>query len=572
MIDCEFWVLELDTSPASERKSRITKEIIYWHERRTKLPQALLAPTFSEIVFGFVYPVDTNVEPVLQAFRDFLTHQYKYKANDLRISEMLRSLDLGITFDAASQFELSQALIKAGNCSREKTDEDSILAVLAISKIAETRVLDDDKDGMPRERVAHLVRSLKRAEEVALFRDVYRSGFYLVGIANNNDIEHTYLREQKGVTREQAEALIQRDAREDDSHGQRMRDTFSLSDVFIQADENHYRSQVARFLELVFGHPYITPSREEHAMFLAYASAARSAQPGRQVGAAIASPEGDVVAVGMNEVPSPVGGLYWEGDLPDDRDHERGIDSNAQHRDAIVSSILCGLNHSVLNRERVKEFIRDIVSELHLEPAEDDLDRAVKDAFKKQPALLDESKAREAIANSELKQITEYGRAVHGEMDALLTCARLGISVKGKYLFVTTFPCHNCTRHIIASGIEKVFYIEPYPKSKAPDLHRDSIKLDDRDVKGDKRIPFVPFVGIGPCRYLDFFSLQLSSGREITRKDGQNRLIVPEKTDRPPRVPMVPLSFLEREARLQSEFKDVVWKLQGVPPETKAAD
>jgi len=34
----------------------------------------------------------------------------------------------------------------------------------------------------------------------------------------------------------------------------------------------------------------------------------------------------------------------------------------------------------------------------------------------------------------------------------------------------------------------------------------------------------------------------------------------------------VPLSFLEREARLQSEFKDVVWKLQGVPPETKAAD
>src|SRR5258708_40246453 len=92
-----------------------------------------------------------------------------------------------------------------------------------------------------------------------------------------------------------------------------------------------------RFLGLVFGHPFLTPTREEHAMFLAYSSASRSAQLGRQVGAAIATPEGDVVAVGMNEVPSPNGGPYWEGDKNDDRDHKRKIDSNAQQRDAIIT-------------------------------------------------------------------------------------------------------------------------------------------------------------------------------------------------------------------------------------------
>jgi deoxycytidylate deaminase len=38
------------------------------------------------------------------------------------------------------------------------------------------------------------------------------------------------------------------------------------------------------------------PKREEHAMFMAYASAARCAQLGHQVGAVIATPEGEVIA------------------------------------------------------------------------------------------------------------------------------------------------------------------------------------------------------------------------------------------------------------------------------------
>ena len=84
-------------------------------------------------------------------------------------------------------------------------------------------------------------------------------------------------------------------------------------------------------------------------------------------------------------------------------------------------------------------------------------------------------KAREVLKATGLFDITEFGRAVHAEMDALLSCSRTGRSTRGGTIYTTTFPCHNCTRHIIAAGIKKVVYIEPYAKSKAFSLHQDAI-------------------------------------------------------------------------------------------------
>jgi len=62
-------------------------------------------------------------------------------------------------------------------------------------------------------------------------------------------------------------------------------------------------------------------------------------------------------------------------------------------------------------------------------------------------------------------------------MDAILSAARTGHSTVGGRLFVTTFPCHYCARHIVSSGIDEVQYIEPYPKSQALGLHADSIEV-----------------------------------------------------------------------------------------------
>jgi cytidine deaminase len=71
------------------------------------------------------------------------------------------------------------------------------------------------------------------------------------------------------------------------------------------------------------------PTTDEYGMFHARAAALRSAEPGRQVGAAVATEQGDIVSVGVNEVPKAGGGLYWCGDSPDGREFRSVQESGA---------------------------------------------------------------------------------------------------------------------------------------------------------------------------------------------------------------------------------------------------
>ena len=84
----------------------------------------------------------------------------------------------------------------------------------------------------------------------------------------------------------------------------------------------------------------------------------------------------------------------------------------------------------------------------------------------------------------------------------------MGSAILDADLYTTTFPCHNRCRHIIAAGIRKVVYIEPYAKSKGIDFTKDEISID-RVEQGE--LPFLPFLGIGSRRYVDLFSLKLST-------------------------------------------------------------
>jgi deoxycytidylate deaminase len=506
----------------------------------------------AELVFGFVYGIGTDADRVVSLLKDYLK-QFGYTYHEFRISQHLRTLDLAISFNQFSTFEEMNALMNAGNQARERALANDILAVMAVNEIADQRTEDQ-----PLGRVAQLVRSLKTPDEVRLLREVYRPGFFLIGIASDDDEQHKYLTEVKGLTEDEATHIIQRDQDEDRDYGQRTRDTFYLADVFVEITGERYKKQLERFVEVVFGHPFKTPTREEHAMFMAYASAARSAQLGRQVGAAIATTEGDVVAVGFNEVPAAGGGPYWEGDANDARDHayQDQVDSNYQHQSRIVGSVAKNLQEKLLTEENV----RKILEKLDPEGKQTQVDAKISVLS---DTLATDAEVAEAIHSSELKDITEYGRAVHAEMDVLLTCARLGISVRGMRLFTTTFPCHNCTRHIIAAGVSSVTYIEPYPKSRAADLHRDTICFDVDEAKKSGKIPFVHFVGVGPRRYLDLFSLDLSAGAKVSRKDKEKRAIFPERSLRSPRVPMLPLSYIERETKLLQEHEDVLKNLEG---------
>jgi deoxycytidylate deaminase len=510
----------------------------------------------AELVFGLVYGVGTEPDKVVRVLEDYLK-QFEYSPRVFRISDYLRSLDLGIEFDDSSPVELMHALMNAGDEARRRTGADDILAVSAINDILDDRQLDEHGEPAASFNVAHIIRSMKRPEEVALLRALYRPGFFLIGIASDDDAQESFLTKRRGLTKAEALDVIARDRDDQKIHGQRTRDTFYLSDVFLELRESKYESQLERFLELVFGRPFITPTKEENAMFMAYASAARSAQLGRQVGSAIATPDGEVIAVGFNEVPSKHARPYLESDDDDRRDHKLGGDSNYESRKKIVDSIVRGLDGRILDKLRAEQIIRATMQTIGSPSSE--IEHHLHEILaglegKKVITTLEET--RRLIEASDLRDITEFGRAVHAEMDAILTCARLGINTKGKHLFTTTFPCHNCTRHIIASGIARVTYIEPYPKSKAEALHSDAICFDEVEANKSGKIPFVPFVGVGPRRYLDLFSAQLTSGMAPELKDRDGRAIEwKRRRHKGPRVAMEPYSYLEREQKALDESK-----------------
>jgi hypothetical protein len=77
----------------------------------------------------------------------------------------------------------------------------------------------------------------------------------------------------------------------------------------------------------------------------------------------------------------------------------------------------------------------------------------------------------------------------------------------GCSLFTTTFPCHSCARHIVASGITTVYYIEPYEKSLALELHSDSIVGDPTDQHAGSKVKFLHFEGVAPRQYQRLFTL-----------------------------------------------------------------
>lgn len=53
-------------------------------------------------------------------------------------------------------------------------------------------------------------------------------------------------------------------------------------------------------------------------------------------------------------------------------------------------------------------------------------------------------------------------RTVHAEMNAVLQCAKFGVPTDGAEIYVTHFPCLQCTKSVIQAGIKKVYYAKDY--------------------------------------------------------------------------------------------------------------
>ena len=436
-----------------------------------------------ELVIGLVAAIGTPIERAVTLVEDVMK-EHGYTAKTLRLSGYTDYFNLqSAPAGGGSEPERVKNAISRGSEVRRTTGRNEILALTAMAEIRRAPVRGNGK--------AHILRQLKHPEEVHLLRRVYNDRFLAIGfyMPRSERINHLV---GNGYRREEAEEMIETDYYEGLKSGQRFRDTFHLSDVFIRIkseEGDECKSELNRFFSLLMGTSIITPRIEEFGMFQAYGAALRSSQMGRQVGASILSDIGDIISVGTNEVPQAFGGGYWgEGrqGRPDGRDHKIGYDSN----------------------DRVKrEITKDIVEKLQ--------DENLLPEFDHNPE--EERKAYEILEESMLGSLIEFGRAVHAESDALAAAARMGKSTRYADLFCTTFPCHLCAKQIISSGIKSVTFIEPYPKSRAEELHEDAVVIEEDDPE---KVCFKPFVGVAPRRYEQLFSMVDQEGKIIERKDG----------------------------------------------------
>lgn len=457
-----------------------------------------------EIVIGLVGAVGTDMQPVCNALNLVLT-EIGYSHSEIRLSQFLKDLPFPLATPLVeSPYEdRLNAYMSAGNEWRRRTQSGDALALLAIGRIREERAAasqEADPEPAPKSNHAFILRSLKHSKEVETLRETYGPSFFLLSAYSprqkrietltrqiNASHNHFRLEDYEG----DAIRLINRDEAEaGDKFGQQVRETFWRGDAFVDvSDVAHLEGAIQRIIQLWFGHPFHTPTRDEYLMFSAQAAAFRSASLGRQVGAVIATTDGSLISTGANEVPRAGGGIYWHEDEPDARDHVLGYDSSDAMRREMFADIVQRLQgQEWLNDNRRNLPIADLVK-----------------------SLLDGDEA--IMKGAEFMNLTEYQRPVHAEMTALTDAARRGIPVQGCTLYCTTFPCHGCARHIVASGIMRVVYIEPYAKSLARNLHSDAIRIED-NACSDQRVNFTPFVGVAPSRYMDFFAMAKKKRKE----------------------------------------------------------
>ncbi|ASF45007.1 anti-phage dCTP deaminase [Methylovulum psychrotolerans] len=482
----------------------------------------------SELVIGLVTAVGANSKPIIDLLTTRLKH-FKYNSKEIKISQEVISYLSDQEIDNQNQYNRISQLMDYGNEIRKKYQDKGVLANGVAARIFENRPSssssNNEKEPLP--RTAFIINSLKTPEEVHRLRYLYSSGFYLISIYSEETKRLKYLCEDLEIEEEKAIELIERDKSDKHEFGQQTRGTFHLADFFLHLDAptNQIKYDTWRFLDLIFGHPNLTPTFDEYSMFMAFSSALRSADLSRQVGAVIAK-NGDLIASGANDVPKFGGGLYWpernkEGQLVD---HENGRD------------YICGSDPNVNERKKLISDMSDkICQKLELSPEQ-------------------KSVISEIISKTDIKAITEYGRAVHAEMEAILSCARRNVSTKNATLFSTTFPCHNCAKHIIAAGIERVVFVEPYPKSKAFDLHSDAICIGL--LQEDNKVTFEPFVGVGPRSFFTLFSIDVGLAYPVKRKAEDGKAILFDKDNAKLRSQLLPVSYLDREIAAIAKLAD----------------
>lgn len=502
-----------------------------------------ISPISKELVIGLVGHAGAGTSTAAERI-DVLLDRAGYTVVTIKFSDLIRQIDtreippLGEgAKKGVSRFARATTLQDRGDEIR-RTHGDHSLAVAAIARLKAKR-----GEAAPGERkLAFILDSLKHPAEVALLRRVYDHSFRLVAV--HCDVskrearligDSTSMAKYGGADDVEVRRFIDRDSKDDaHSHGQRVRDAFHLADFFLDNTTvanggETMNGDISRFVNLLLDSNLVRPTRGERAIYHAHAAALQSACLSRQVGAALVGRDGSLIATGTNDPPRYGGGIYDEDSNPDNRCFawEFNADTggftgchNDRKKHELYGNIALWMSKNLADSIANKLYPNKAFMGADLENEKRDQARnLIKEA------LVEAAPALKAMPG--IKDAIEYSRAIHAEMSALMTAARNGALTVGTSLYVTTYPCHNCARHLVAAGVSEVYFIEPYVKSLASELHSDAIAGEKPAPVGSKltHMLVAPFTGVGPRMYEDFFvkraELKTDGGRYVASAGGE---------------------------------------------------
>ncbi len=442
-----------------------------------------------EAFIALIAPIGINVDQVVSVLSERLT-QVRSEPNVIKLTDFLKELgDVADSYpDEVSRYS---AYIAAGDSLCEEAGRGDILAILGI-----LRLMKGGESGRRKRlnsKMVHIIRQIKRIDEYNTLERIYGRNVLFVGCYAPKEVRvHNLVDRQKVSDRISNQAKLESKALEiisidedevDKRFGQRVIDCYPKSDFILDCTSlKTLEDSCERLIEVYFGHPFISPTKDEYASYIANAASYRSLDLSRQVGAAIFGERGEIISMGCNEVPSPEGGTYWCDQHNDGRDYILGQDSNQRVKEDLARDALERLQRS--------GWLNDSFDDV---PLSDLVEKVFKRASKSSPEA-DGPWQSAMIAN-----IIEYGRMVHAEMNAITDAARFLRATQGATLYCTTMPCHMCAKLIIASGIKRVVYLQPYVKSLTAELYKDSIVFEG--IAGDNRVNFTSLKGITPAGF-----------------------------------------------------------------------
>lgn len=495
---------------------------------------------YHNLIIGLSGPYGSGCSSLAEELETIINDWPGCRCCRIQVSELIKywykKLINSNAVEPKSGSERRTYLQKAGNLLR-KEQIDMIGLAVAKEVLESGSKIEEPSTNDEVGTIVFIVDSLKNTNDLKSLKLIFKDEFFFCFVTANEEIRWKRMRDYKYWDENEKNEFLKIDERDSDEElhdkeikdaGQQVRKLASYADYYfinnVTREELH--KSAYRMVCLLFGLGINQPTKDEKSMHLAFSSANQSTCLSRQVGAAIFTKEGNILSIGHNDVPKAKGGLY----SLEDGDHDNRCMNigdrrcmNYTHKEKRFRKLTTDLSRklsSFFEAQEIDSEVKAKIIDALIQPTEKVNSG---DCIKTEPGV--KENAYDLIARivekSDFKDATEYCRAVHAEMDALLSvCRNLSGSTMGAMVYVTTEPCHNCTKHLVAAGVDRIVYIEPYPKSLGDALHSDAISLNPKDncVSGSK-ISFVIYHGAAPRRYHDFFDM----GDE-KRKDSHGRM------------------------------------------------